>query len=375
MDMKKISIALIIFLVLNLSCGKNKEKNGKFTCECKKINLIYSKLFEIFKCRNDSFILKIKIPQNEEKNSYLEEYYILSKSKKNFPIKKVGITSTTFIGFLEHINEINSITMIDNINYYSNKKILDNYNKGKIKEIGNVISINNVENIIKNKPDVIFINPNINFREEIIEILKKSGIEIIKVVEYLEPHPLGRAEWIKFFSIFYDKLELGQKIFNLIKKEYEEISLKVKKINDKEKPKVIVEFPFNGIWYIPGGNTLTSKLIEDAGGVYIFSNFKTKNFYCLNFEEMYAMAKNADIWLNVGCKTKKIELINTEKRIMHFKSFKNNKIYTPSKQGNSNYCLSFFFEEYAANPHLYIKDLYSIFYNKNDSLFFYINLN
>ncbi len=38
--------------------------------------------------------------------------------------------------------------------------------------------------------------------------------------EYLEKHPLGRAEWIKFVALFFDREKEADSIFNVIENDY-----------------------------------------------------------------------------------------------------------------------------------------------------------
>src|SRR5690554_1910051 len=68
--------------------------------------------------------------------------------------------------------------------------------------------------------------------------------------EYMELHPLGKAEWIKFVAAFYNKEKLADSIFNFIESEYIKIKNSIAEVN--EMPTVFTGMPWNGAWHVPG---------------------------------------------------------------------------------------------------------------------------
>ena len=54
---------------------------------------------------------------------------------------------------------------------------------------------------------------------------------------------------------------------------------------------------YQGVWYLPGGASYQAKIIEDAGGKYIWADDKSAGSLNLSYEEVLAKAHNADIWL------------------------------------------------------------------------------
>lgn len=122
------------------------------------------------------------------------------------------------------------------------------------------------EKIVSLKPDIIFAYAIGKKDMPHIDKLRSLGIPVVYTAEYLEPHPLGRAEWIKFFAAFFDKEHLADTIFNKIEQEY--LNIKTKASNIKNKPQVLLNTPFEGIWYLPGTSSYMVQLINDAGGKY-----------------------------------------------------------------------------------------------------------
>lgn len=293
--------------------------------------------------------------------------YTLSESScKNcirIPIKKAVIFSTTYIGFLNAIKELNTIKAVSGSKFIYNPMINEEIAKGNISDIGFESSID-FEKLITIKPDVVFIYSVGKESMPYVKKIESLGIPVIYVAEFMEESPLGRAEWIKFFSLFFDKENLADSIFSNINKKYDSISSISK--NNYRKPKVFLNIPDNGIWYLPNGNSYMANLIKNAGGDYIYSQNTNGPVLKYDFERVYSNAITCDIWLNQGVIKKKSDLKQLDKRFEKLPSFKSGKLY--------NHCLKMtsdggndFWESGVVSPHLILEDLYHIF--KDDSLF------
>lgn len=355
---------LIFFsLFLFLKC-KNAGQKTIDECNCEVIELKYAKYFKIYKCADKVVLYVTKLKKNSTEN-------IQKKYNIKYRVKSIGITSTSYVGYLEKLDELDKISFVDNISLYYNDYILQSFKKGKIKEIGYSPNLN-VEVLLSRKPDVIF-TYTLNEKDlSYYELLRNKGVEVVIISEFLEEHPLGRAEWIKFFAAFFNKLDTAEKIFNKIEQTYLEVAKKSVLGFKKYKPKVLLEAPFNGIWYMPGGKTITAKLIEDAGGDYILKNDTNKEVYILNPEQIFSLCALADVWLNAGSFTSKKQLLSLDPQIEHFKSYKQSKIYSPIKKicnkGNE------YFEQAPVNPHILLLDFYNIFTNNDSNLYYYVKL-
>ena len=96
----------------------------------------------------------------------------------------------------------------------ASKRIQEN----KIQNIGNEQKYN-VEKIIAYQPDVIFTNYVASF-ENTYEVLKKNGIEIIFIDEYLEEKPLEKAKIIEVFGKLLGKEKEALEKYSEIEKNY-----------------------------------------------------------------------------------------------------------------------------------------------------------
>ena len=137
-------------------------------------------------------------------------------------------------------------------------------------------------------------NRMISHSPEVIEKLEDFGIPVMIEYSSYETHPLGRVEWIKFFGALLGKEEMAERIF-------EEQEAILDKVSAEEKTDQTVAFFFitsNGLVQVRQSTDYVPKMIELAGGKYVFENLgdaETKRSTMnMQVEEFYNGAKDAD---------------------------------------------------------------------------------
>jgi iron complex transport system substrate-binding protein len=117
----------------------------------------------------------------------------------------------------------------------------------------------------------------------------------VQVSEYLENHPLGRAEWIRLFGCLLNKQQLADSLFETIEMKYTQLRDSISRLEVK-RPLVFAGSMDGDRWAVPSGNSYLASLIYDAGGSYLFSDSSKSGNLVLPFETFYAAAFNADFW-------------------------------------------------------------------------------
>ena len=137
-------------------------------------------------------------------------------------------------------------------------------------------------------------NRMISHSPEVIEKLEDFGIPVMIEYSSYESHPLGRVEWIKFFGALLGKEEEAEQIF-------EEQTAILDRVSADEKTEQTVAFFFvtsNGLVQVRQSSDYVPKMIELAGGKYIFENLgdsETKRSTMnMQVEEFYDGAKDVD---------------------------------------------------------------------------------
>lgn len=137
-------------------------------------------------------------------------------------------------------------------------------------------------------------NTMISHTPEVVEKLEEFGIPVMIERSSYESHPLGRVEWIKFFGALLGKEEEAERIF-------EEQTAILGKVTADEKTEQTVAFFFvtsNGLVQVRQSSDYVPKMIELAGGNYIFENLgdsaTRRSTMNMQVEEFYNGAKDAD---------------------------------------------------------------------------------
>lgn len=336
----KISYIFSIFFLVLISC-KQDLKESKLQTE-----------------NELKFITKIELKKNQGKIEVISGGKTVVFKENELPLKTAMVIPTSAIAYLDQLNLTEKITGISQPDFIFNPKIHELINQNKINVIGSFDEIF-IEKILMNKPD-IFISTSSPTLAKFHEQLEKENIKVIFIDEYEELNPLARAEYVKIFGMLFGKENEASDLFNQIEKNYTEITTLVEK-NQSKNPTVFANQIYGDIWYMPGGKSFQAKLIEDAGGNYLWKSDDGTGTLNLSFESVFEKANEADIWINAGDFADKSTLLASYKNYEWFSAFKNGKVYNWNNKitpkGANDY-----FETGTARPDLVLKDLAAIFH-------------
>ena len=273
------------------------------------------------------------------------------------PLTKIVCMSTTHLAMISALHEENTITGVSGTDFIYSPALNSRVDKGLIMDVGYEANLNK-ELILKIKPDLIMIYGIGSESAGYVAKLKELGTKVLINADYLETDPLGRAEWIKLFGALYCRENSADSIFNSEVAEYNKLKAFVDN-NIMHRPKVMLGLPFKDTWYISPGNSFISKLIEDAGGDYLWKDTKSSVSMPYGLENVYLRAMKADFWLNIGSVNSRNEISYVDQRLGDLPCFKkdslfNNNKRTTVKGGND------FWESGSLYPHLLLKDLATI---------------
>ena len=274
------------------------------------------------------------------------------------PLKSIICMSTTHIGMISALGKQNSIIGLSGTDLVYSTEVAERVSKGLVREVGFETSINQ-ELIIKLSPDLVMMYGIGNESAGHVNKIRELGIQIMFNGDYLETDPLGKAEWIKLFGALFCLEDIADSLFRRESDEYNKIRNIVKNNITVTYPLVMLGLPFKDTWFVSPGNSFVSKLIEDAGGNYLWKNTVSEYSIPYGLENVYIAAISADCWLNIGTVKKKTEITMVDKRLADLKCFRNGNLYNNNKRinqmGGNDY-----WESGALWPHLILKDIASI---------------
>lgn len=254
-----------------------------------------------------------EVPSHDAKTKVIE-----------IPLQTIVCTSTSHIPFLDYLDETDRLTGFPTLDYISSGKMRRRIDEGNVKELG-VDAGMNLEMLAALKPEMVMgytVNGNYGQFKKIEEL----GIPVVINAEYLEKHPLGRAEWIKFMAAFFNKESMADSIFTAIEKNY--LHTKALIANNMHRPTVLNGIVYGDAWFLPGGKNYAARILEDAGYHYVWADNPSHGFLELSFETVYSKAHNADYWIGVGSFETLEQLGNADFRYRQFKAFREAQVYT-----------------------------------------------
>ncbi|ELR70123.1 periplasmic binding protein [Fulvivirga imtechensis AK7] len=275
----------------------------------------------------------------------------------SIPLETIICTSTSHIPLLDYLNETEKLIGFPSTQYISSSNARKLIDAGKVTELG-IDSKMNIEKVIELDAEMVM-GYSITGDYGQFRKLQQAGIPVVINAEYIEEHPLGRAEWIKFMALFFNKEKMADSVFNEIKYNY----LKLKNATDtiSSRPTVYSGVVYGDAWFLPGGQNNMAKLFKDAGAKYLWSEDNSTGYLEYSFESVYEKAHNADFWVGVASYNSLEEIKQADKRYTDFEAFQNGNVYSYNARmgptgGNE------FLELGYLRPDLILEDLIKIFH-------------
>lgn len=289
------------------------------------------------------YVLRHKhTPRNEEIAALGQEIIV--------PVEKIVCNSTSQIVLLEALDAIEKLKGFPQTQYIYSPDIIDRVKSGHIREVG-IEAKMNIESILEIDPDMVMAF-NTGMEDRQINKLKELGVPVVINADYMEKSMLGRAEWLKFMSVFVDKEGEASEYFQKVATRYDSL---INLVAGIEKVEVFSGSLYGGSWYMPGGQNYGALILSSAGGDYLWGSDDNTGWLNVDFEVVYEKARSADIWIGVGGFESLKALRDADSRYSDFRAFKNKQVYSyvnrVNDQGANDY-----FESGIIRPDLILAD-------------------
>lgn len=271
------------------------------------------------------------------------------------PLESIVCTSTTHIPLLDYLGETERLVGFPTPDYISSEKMRARIDSGEVTDLGIDKGLN-LEKLAVLKPDAVMgYAMSADYGQ--FRMIESLGIPVVINGEYLEQHPLGRAEWIKFMALFFGREREADSVFQMIEKNYQQAMAVVPTATDQ--PTVMSGIVYGDAWFLPGGENYAARLFADAGLRYLWRETPGNGFLQLAFESVYERAHDADLWIGTGSYKTLDEIRAADIRYSRFKAFRDQQVYNydarmGAKGGNE------FLELGYLRPDLILKDLIKI---------------
>ncbi len=354
--MKKIPFLLLPCFVLFIACTHGNSHLAK---EQPVDSLLLSHA-EGFSIRYFQNYKEVVVFNPFSHNAVYQRYYLVRDTdvsvpadglKIKIPVRSLAATSVTHFEFLNLLHVIDAVTGVCSSKIIYSPQINERLNKGLIADLGDAFNIN-LEKTVQLHPDLVMVS-GYNQNDPFAQRLLQAGIFPVYNNEWMEKSLLGRAEWIKFVAVFFDKEKIADSLYLEIENEYQNTANRVKGI--KFRPQIMSGSNFRGTWYMPGGRNFMAQLFSDASGNYFYANDTTVGSLPLSFEKVLKNFSESDVWLNCNYASLS-ELLQADPRHALFRPVKLQQVYNFNKRMLPSGANDFW-ESAVAHPDLLLKDV------------------
>jgi iron complex transport system substrate-binding protein len=289
------------------------------------------------------------------------------------PVRRVVVMETVYIGYLDALDQLDSIVGAATVDYISEPSIQKRTRSGAIKAIQIGQSLN-IESLMLLQPDLILTSISGDPSFDVPPKLIRSGLPIVITASYMERHPLARAEWLKFLAPFFEVSEKAEQVFEKSAGSYKALLATTQAV--KERPSVFCSAPYSGTWHVAGGDSFTARAIQDAGGHYLWSDNISQGGIPLNIERVFLKAAEADFWIDPSFYRSLGELFAADPRFAKFRATQIGHVYNNTRQVGDNGGNNIW-ERGIVHPEEVLADLIKIFHPEllpEHELIYYENL-
>lgn len=352
---------IFISIILLLAGCNNRKPAGEDNQLLEEYTIHYAKGFQV---KKHSGYTEVSVINPWDSTQLLQKYILVDRTKDlpadlpkgtivRVPLQTVVVYNTIHCSTLDELQSDKIIKGVCEPEYIKVQAVLDGIKNGSVEVMGKA-SDPDIEKIIMLSPDAILASP---ISGQTYGNITKTRIPIVETPDYTEPHPLGRAEWIRFYSLFVGKEQLADSLYDITVKKYNEIKELV--ANRENSPSVLTDTRYMGAWNMPGGKSYMANMLRDAGARYPWSDDNSATFLPLSFEAVLDKAGSADIWLiryYADADMTYNSLAKEYKPYSYFDAFKKQNIW------GCNTMYSTYYEDLPIHPEYILKDFATIFH-------------
>ena len=280
---------------------------------------------------------------------------------------RIVCMSSSHVAMLDAIGRSSSIVGVSGKQYIVNPAIAAN---DSIIDIGYDSNLD-YEALLSLRPDVVLMYGITAENSAVTAKFRELNIPYLYLGDYTEQSPLGKAEWLVAIGEIVGCRATAIELFRGIEERYTSAK---SNILAQSKPKVMFNLPYQDVWYMPADDSYMVRLVEDAGGEYIYKGKNTTGgSKAISLEEALRLMEGADIWLNPSGVTTLDELRTLAPHFVGCKVitggnvYNNNNIRTP--HGGSD-----FWESAIVRPDIVLSDMASIMSGKEENLHYHHKL-
>jgi iron complex transport system substrate-binding protein len=292
-----------------------------------------------------------------------EERYVLDQDI-SLPVRRAVILSSSYAPAFEALGSFDAVAAISRGHWFYSREVHARLDDGTLRAVGSGNSID-LEAIVALAADLVIAYPDALPPTARRRLERQFDIPVIYSWDYLEEHPLGRAEWVLLVGELLEKGALADELFAAVQRDYLEIAERASAATGPRRgartetaPAVLLNAPLGDVWPVPRRGSHAVQFIRDAGGTPVLSS-EGIGVALLDPEVVLREATEADIWLNPGSAVSLANLRQTVRFAPGIPAFRSGRVYGPIRRISPEGAWDIFESGYLY-PNRVLRDLVSI---------------
>lgn len=289
-----------------------------------------------------------------ERGTLLARYYLVADTavptptdgiRLHVPLRRIATTSATHIGFLSALDKTDIVVAM------ATPHLVYNRPAQPVADLGEDINLR-IEPLLLAHPEAVLIS-SYGQDAQSAERIRKAGIPIVYLTEWMEQNPLARMEWIRFVGALTGTEENADSVAEAVRAAYHSEQAQADKLAIRRS--IMSGASFRGTWYVPSGSTYMGRLFRDAGAEYAYSERNTEGSIPLSMEQALQSFGDADVWVGVNARTLQ-ELRALDERQTWFKAYQTGEVYNFYRRQTADGANDFW-ESGIVHPELLLRDI------------------
>ena len=279
------------------------------------------------------------------------------------PLSRSVVFTTVHCSLLQMLHRQEAVAGVADLKYIKAPYVHDGVRSGRIADCGDGMSPV-IEKIIDLRPDALLLSPFENSGG--YGRLEEIDIPIVECAEYMEPSPLGRAEWMRFYGMLYGCEREADSLWTVVDSSYHRLRSDVRRLKAdvnpqpsalSPQPSCLVDKVTGSVWYVPGGHSTIGRMLSDAAADYPWADDEHSGSVSLPFEAVLERGGDCRVWLlrysGREALTRR-QLLSEHRGYQQFRAFREGRVY------GCNVELSAFYEETPFRPDWLLTDFIAI---------------
>lgn len=146
-----------------------------------------------------------------------------------------------------------------------------------------------MEQLHRHPPSAVTVFP---FYDPFEGMVMPANLPVLPITEYLESHPLGRAEWMRAFGWLTGREAEADAAFDAVERRY----LALRDGAQNRRWRVFTGSLDGDAFWAPSGTSFIAQLLADAGVDYAFADDEREGSVPVDFEHLMQLNAEVDTW-------------------------------------------------------------------------------